>query len=122
MNVAVLGASHKETRYSNKAMKLLKSHGHHIYPVRPKRKEIDGAHVYQTLTEIKDTIDTITVYVNAGISSQLIEDFLSLAPKRVIFNPGAENDELESALEDKGIHTVRACTLVLLHTGQFESA
>ena len=38
---------------------------------------------------------------------------------RVIFNPGAENPELEATLEERGIPTLRACMLVLLSTGQF---
>jgi hypothetical protein len=44
---------------------------------------------------------------------------MALAPRRVIFNPGTENTELERELERVGILTEEACTLVLLHSGQF---
>jgi hypothetical protein len=44
---------------------------------------------------------------------------LELNPKRIIFNPGAENDELLILAEQAGINTLEACTLVLLRTGQY---
>jgi hypothetical protein len=44
---------------------------------------------------------------------------MDLHPKRIIFNPGTENDELAKMAKDKGIQPVEACTLVLLSTGQY---
>ncbi len=35
--------------------------------------------------------------------------------------PGTENPELEEALASAGIEVVKACTLVMLRTGQFGS-
>jgi hypothetical protein len=42
-----------------------------------------------------------------------------LNPSRIIFNPGAENQELESIAKEKGIEVVRNCTLILLDYGLF---
>ena len=42
-----------------------------------------------------------------------------MSGRRVIFNPGTENGELEAALRAAGIESEEACTLVLLRTGQF---
>jgi hypothetical protein len=42
-----------------------------------------------------------------------------LNPKRIIFNPGAENPELEKKAQAKGIETEEACTLVMLSIGNF---
>ncbi|HCY90619.1 MAG TPA: CoA-binding protein, partial [Chitinophagaceae bacterium] len=36
-----------------------------------------------------------------------------------IFNPGAENPELEDLLTAQGIQPIEACTLVMLSTGQY---
>jgi len=44
---------------------------------------------------------------------------VSLHPKRIIFNPGAENDELSDLALRNGIEPQEACTLVLLSTGQY---
>ena len=119
MNVAVIGASDKEDRYSNKAVKLLKAKGHQVYPVHKRIKEIDGQKVYASINDVKDNIDTITLYVAADISSELSGELLGKDPKRIIFNPGAENPQLAEDAKNRGIKALNACTLVLLNTGQF---
>jgi predicted CoA-binding protein len=117
--VAVLGASDKRERYSNKAIRLLKEKGYSIVPVHPRLKVIEGLPVVHRLEEITEDVHTLTVYVGAARSKELADAMLTLHPGRVIFNPGAENPELESALTAQGIEVCRACTLVMLQTGQF---
>ena len=118
-NVAVLGASPKEERYSFKAVRMLKEHGHIPIPVHPAGHTVDGIDGVKTLMEIKEPVDTLTVYVNPNISDGQLNDILKLNPRRVVFNPGAENDLLTDKLEKAGIEVIRACTLVMLQTNQF---
>ncbi len=117
--VAVLGASPKEERYSFKAVHLLKEHGFVPIPVHPAGHAVDGVAGVKSLGDIEDDIDTLTVYVNFKISQSLKQAIFALRPRRVIFNPGAENERLAHELEQIGIEVVRACTLVMLRTGQF---
>ncbi len=119
MNVAVLGASDKPNRYSNQAVALLKTHGHNVFPVHPRHASIHGLTVYPRLADVPEPVDTVTLYLAADKSSRLENDLLALKPRRVIFNPGAENPALAAALEQNGIQTLEACTLVMLHTNQF---
>ncbi len=119
MNVAILGASDKPGRYSYKALLALIEKGHTVFPVHQRLKEIDGIKVYPKIANIMDPIDTLTLYVSANISSLLIDEILQKDPKRIIFNPGAENTDLNAKAVKKGIKTLNACTLVLLHTNQF---
>ena len=120
MNVAVLGASPKEDRYSNQAVALLKEKGHCVFPINPAAIDaIHGCKVLSTLTAIGDPVDTITVYLSAKQSDGLLDDIVKTKPRRVIFNPGAENSALADALQKHGIETLDACTLVLLRTSQF---
>ena len=116
---AVLGASPKEDRYSFKAVRMLKEHGFTPVPVHPAGHTVDGLEGLKSLDEITDSIDTLTVYVSAKISSAEVEKILKLNPRRVIFNPGAENPELGKELEKAGIEVVEACTLVMLRTEQY---
>lgn len=120
-NVVVLGASNHPERYSNQAVKLLLEHGHHVIPVHPALKQIEELDVVAEPGDIpkQEKIDTLTVYVSEGVSSQLSEAIVDLKPGRVIFNPGAENPALAARLESQGIAVEQACTLVLLRTGQF---
>ncbi len=118
--VAILGASDNPERYAYKAFKMLQEYGHKPLPVNPTLKELEGTAVVAKLGDIRTPIDTLTMYVGPKISSQLQSEIIALKPKRVIFNPGSENPELEKALQKVGIGVEEACTLVLLRTGQFE--
>lgn len=121
MNVAVLGASNKPERTSQQAVKLLAQKGHTVFPVHPALVAIDGLPVFKQLADIPAPIHTLTMYVGPDRSSALTAAILAARPQRVIFNPGAENPALAQQLQVAGIEVIRACTLVLLRTGQFET-
>jgi predicted CoA-binding protein len=119
--VVVLGASDKLDRYSNKAQKLLIQHGHRVIPVHPEVAHIDGVAVKASLREISEQVDTVTMYVSPERSEKLAAELIALKPRRVIFNPGSESASLQKILQDNGIASEEACTLVLLNTNQFEA-
>jgi predicted CoA-binding protein len=120
--VAILGASSKKDRYSYKAFQMLQDYGHTPLPVSPKLQELEGIKAYANIKDVPAGVDTLTMYVGPETSTKLQTDILNLKPKRVIFNPGSENVELEKALEEAGVHVIEACTLVLLRTEQFDKA
>ena len=117
--VVVLGASPKPERYSNQAVRALVEHGHHVIPVHPLLKKIAGVVAVPALSGVKDPVDTLTLYVGPERGKELLQDIINLGPDRVIMNPGTESDEIEEELNAKGIAVLRACTLVMLRTGQF---
>lgn len=118
-NVAIIGASPKEERYSNKAQRLLAEYNHTPIPVAPGYEEIEGRKVFAGLKDIPQKVDTVTVYVGPNHQEKIIEDIVAIAPRRVIFNPGTENHGAYDQLKKAGIDVVEACTLVLLKTNQF---
>ncbi len=120
--VVVLGASPDSGKYSNQAVELLSRKGHEPIPVHPNAKEILGFPCFSSLDAVKKSVgavDTLTMYVNAAISTSLESSILKLKPRRIIFNPGSENSKLAANAEAAGIDVEEACTLVLLRTGQF---
>lgn len=120
--VAVLGASRKSRRYSNRALRALRRHGYDVVPVNPAYDEVEGVAAVRNLAQIAGRVDTLTVYVGPRDVGPMIDDIVAARPRRVILNPGTESPALEQALERHGIPYLEACTLVLLATGQFESA
>ena len=117
--VVVLGASDKPDRYSNRAVRLLKAEGYRVIPVHPTLDAVEGLAVRHGLDEIREPIDTVTVYLSPDRCLPLMESIQRCRPARVIFNPGTESETLEDGLTKAGIPFVRACTLVMLNTGQF---
>jgi uncharacterized protein len=118
--VVIIGASNKPERYSYKAFKMLQEYGHTPIPVHPVLKTIDDCNVVASLGNISEsTVDTITLYVNPEILKNYIDDIIRIKPVRVIMNPGTESDDAGQLFLQNGINVLRACTLVLLRTGQF---
>jgi predicted CoA-binding protein len=114
----VLGASENPSRYSNMAIQRLRSYGHPVVAIGRRKGKVNDTDILTEHPEMND-IDTITLYLNPTNQKPYYDYILSLKPRRVIFNPGTENDELERKLVQKGVITQEACTLVMLSTGQY---
>jgi predicted CoA-binding protein len=117
--VVILGASNKPERYAYQAFRLLQQYGHRVILVHPTLKKIEGVPVCASVRDIKEKIDTLTLYVGTERLTPLIDDIVALKPGRVIFNPGTESLDLMSQLGKNRIPYEAGCTLVLLRSGQF---
>lgn len=114
----VLGASENPQRYSYLAMQRLQAHHHPVVAIGKKPGKVHGITISDKKENITD-IDTVTLYLNPSHQEEYYQYILSLHPKRIIFNPGTENDQLVTLAKANGIKTQEACTLVLLSTGQY---
>jgi len=114
----VLGASANPARYSFLAINSLRKHQHSVAAIGRKEGRVLDVDIV-TKKEALDTVDTVTLYLNSTHQKEYYDYILSLHPKRIIFNPGAENEELYDLAKKNGIQPLEACTLVLLSTGQY---
>ncbi|MDZ4666079.1 MAG: CoA-binding protein [Bacteroidota bacterium] len=114
----IIGASSDPERYSYKATTSLKAHGHKVYPVGIKEGDIEGEKIL-TNKPVPNDVDTVTMYLSAKNQKTWYEYILSLKPKRIIFNPGAENSELIELAKKQGVESIEACTLVMLSIGNY---
>lgn len=116
----IIGATPNPSRYAFLAANMLHENNVEFVPVGIKKGEVLGKEILdlKTQPDVKD-VDTITLYINPDNQREWYDYFLKLNPKRVVFNPGTENPELEKMLEEKNIEALEACTLVLLRTGQY---
>lgn len=115
----VIGASTNPGRYSFQACKMLMQHRVPFVAIGLKNEVIDNGTPIQTMENHPGNAHTITMYVGAPRQKVYYDFIFESHPSRIIFNPGAENPELEKMAEEKGIEVVEACTLVLLATGQY---
>ena len=114
----VIGASENPERYSYLAVERLKANHHEVIAIGKKAGKIGDTNII-TDKPILEAIDTVTLYLNPNNQKEYYDYILSLHPKRIIFNPGTENDEFYQLAEQNSIEALEACTLVLLATGQF---
>ena len=114
----VLGASDNPSRYSYLALHRLRKHGHSVVAIGKKTVMVGVVPIEKEKKEWND-VNTVTLYLNPTHQKQYYDYIVSLKPKRIIFNPGAENDELSAIAKENGISPIEACTLVLLSTNQY---
>jgi len=114
----IIGASTDPDRYAYKAAHMLTAKGHQIVNIGIKKGEVAGVAIEKP-EAIHHDIDTITLYIGPAIQPQYFDYIVATKPKRVVFNPGTENEVLEELLDKHQIEYTEACTLVLLTTGQY---
>ncbi len=114
----VLGASDNPKRYSYLAINKLRSNGIETVAIGKRNTKVADVEVV-TKKEAFKNIDTVTLYLSPRNQKEYYDYIFSLRPKRIIFNPGAENEELSDLAEAHGIKPLEACTLVMLTTNQF---
>ena len=114
----VLGASLKEDRYSNRAIKQLRAHNINTKAVGLLEGVIEDVKIIKGKPNFNN-IETVTLYLNAKRQKDYYNYIIALKPKRVIFNPGTENPEFMELLKKCNIEFEVACTLTLLATNQY---
>src|SRR5215217_820998 len=114
----VLGASQNPARYSYLAIQRLRAHQHPVVAIGRRIGQVAGVDISKD-HRVEPDVDTITLYLNPKNQVEYYDYILNLHPKRIIFNPGTENDELMQKAKENNIKPVIACTLVMLGTGQY---
>jgi len=117
---AILGATTNPARYAYLAAERLTAKNHEIVPIGIKSGEVFGKQILDLRQKPKiEDVDTVTMYIGPQNQGEWEAYILSLQPKRIIFNPGAENPSLAQKASARGIETINACTLVMLASGLF---
>jgi predicted CoA-binding protein len=114
----VLGASTNPNRYSNIAIKRLVDKELPVAALGLRKGKVLNVIIDDEMQDY-NTIDTVTLYLNPKRQEAYYKYIISLKPRRVIFNPGAENMEFVKLLQQNNIEAEIACMLVLFSTDQY---
>lgn len=114
--IVVLGASENPLRPSYSATKLLNNKGFEVYAMATQKGKIDNVEIHDFSEKIEEA-ETITLFLNSTRQKKYYDYILSLHPKRIIFNPGSENPELEELARQHKITVIKGCTIALLMSG-----
>jgi predicted CoA-binding protein len=114
----VIGASENPERYSFKAVQDLTRYHHPVWAIGARAGKIGNTSIETTPLTLP-AVDTVTLYLSPEKQLPYYDYILSLQPRRLIFNPGTENEDFFNQAKAAGVECLEACTLVLLHTGQY---
>lgn len=114
----VLGASSNPSRFSYLAIQRLRAYDHPVVAIGRRTGQVADVNITKEHSAESD-VDTITLYLNPKNQTEYYDYILDLHPRRIIFNPGTENNELIEKARKNNIQPVMGCTLVMLSTGQY---
>lgn len=114
----VIGASENPSRYSQMAIKSLQNHGEPVAAVGLKDGEYSGIKIHGDRPHFDD-VETVTLYVGPKNQPAWYDYIVSLKPKRIILNPGTEDEGIIDLCKKNRIEVVIACTLVMLSIGNY---
>ena len=116
----IIGATTNQGRYAYLAARMLTEYRHEIVPVGIKDGALFGKEILDIFQKPAiENVHTVTMYIGPRRQPEHIDYILSLKPKRIIFNPGTENEEFIRRAEENGIEALEACTLVMLRSYQY---
>lgn len=118
IKVLLIGASLNSERESFHVLRILIARKYPVIATGLREGILDGLSIIKG-TPALENVHTITLYINAKNQEPLYDYILGLSPKRIIFNPGAENDELMQMAIAKGIDAFESCSHVMLNQGIF---
>ncbi len=116
----IIGATTNTGRYAYMAAERLSGASVEFVPVGIKKGTVFG----QPILPIKEKpmvndVHTVTMYIGPQNQPKWYAYILSLNPKRIVFNPGTENDEFQNLARQRNIEIVQGCTLVMLGVGTY---
>ena len=115
----VLGASAKPERFSNEAIRSLQKNNIPVIALGRREADLGDIKIRKGMPDDITGVHTVTLYLSAANQKEYYSFILSLKPKRIIFNPGTANPELENLALNNGIKVINECMLVMLDRGLF---
>ena len=99
----IIGASTNEERYSYKAFHKLRAAKHTVYALGFREGMLADTPIHTEHQAAWNEVDTVTLYLGPARQENYYDYLLTLKPKRIIFNPGTENEGFEKRLRDAGL-------------------
>ncbi len=111
--IAVVGATDNREKYGSVIYRDLKRKGYRVLAVNPSRDTVDGDPAYATVADLPVEPDIIDLVVPAAEGVKVVRQALDIGYDRFWVQPGAENPELLTILQEEGAeYLADACIMV----------
>ncbi len=112
--IAVVGASRDRSKFANKCVRAYQKRGDTVYPIHPAQDEIENLKAYVSVLDVPDAIDVASFYVAPPVGLKVLEQCAQKGIRRILLNPGAESEAIETRAALLGIETQNVCSIRLI--------
>ncbi len=116
----IIGSTTNTTRYAYMAAERLLGAHIEFVPVGIKKGTVLDMPILPLREKpVIKNVHTVTMYIGPQNQPEWYQYILSLKPKRILFNPGTENELFQQMAQEQNIEVVEGCTLVMLGVGTY---
>jgi predicted CoA-binding protein len=106
--IAMVGASDRPGRPSNRVMKFLQDQGYRVLPVNPQitGEHVHGEYVWRELSQIGEPIDIVDIFRRPQAAGEAVDQAIEAGAKAVWLQLGVINDVAAAKAEAAGLKVV----------------
>lgn len=111
----VVGVTPNTDKFGYKIFKILKQNQYEVWGVNPRYKELEGELLYDSLENLPETPECISVVVPPAVSLALVDEAAKAGIEYIWFQPGAYNEEVIQKARSLHLKAVyNECVLIAL--------
>ena len=114
MRIAIIGASSRRHKFSNKAVRAFLERGDVVYPIHPVEREVEGWPVFRRVLDVPGEIEVASFYVPPAVGMRVLEECAQKGVSQIWLNPGARSDELLQRATELNLTVKQLCSIVAI--------
>jgi len=99
----VVGLSRDPAKPSRRIAGFLKKHGYRVIPVNPNEDEVLGERAYDTVDQIPEEVDIVSVFLRPEKTPKIAEDAVRAGAKVLWLQQGITNSEARRIAQEGGL-------------------
>ena len=106
--IAMVGASDRPNRPSNRVMKFLQDQGYRVIPVNPQitGEHIHGEYVWRELAQIGEPIDIVDIFRRSEFAGEAVDQAIAAGARAVWMQLGVIDDAAAARADAAGLKVV----------------